>query len=339
MAKKSGKSASKKKLAAKPTARPKKVKPQVKPAVPVRTGPRRLKPPQYSRFRPHRPIKHPVKLPNVFKLSKVAAATVLSRKKLFGGIILVYGLLNLILVQGIAGHTDLTSLKDSFDQIFTGDLGSLASGVGVFASLLGSAGNASSDTAGAYQIFLGIVGSLAVIWALRQVLAGTKLRIRDPYYRGMYPLIPFMLVILVVGLQLVPMLIGAGLYSIATNTGIASPGAQQLLWVVLCGALILLSLYLLASSLFALYIVTLPDMTPLKALRSARRLVRYRRWTVMRKIVALPIILLAIAAIIMVPIIIWLTALAQWVFFILTMFALLAAHSYMYTLYRELLNE
>jgi hypothetical protein len=41
----------------------------------------------------------------------------------------------------------------------------------------------------------------------------------------------------------------------------------------------------------------------------------------------------------MVPIIIWLTPLAQWIFFLLTMFALVAAHTYMYTLYRELLNE
>jgi hypothetical protein len=96
---------------------------------------------------------------------------------------------------------------------------------------------------------------------------------------------------------------------------------------------------MLASSLFALYIVTLPGMTPIRALRSARGLVRYRRWTVIRKILWLPLLLLLVAAVIMLPIIIWLTAVAQWVFFILSMFALLAVHSYMYALYRELLNE
>ena len=56
--------------------------------------------------------------------------------------------------------------------------------------------------------------------------------------------------------------------------------------------------------MFALYIVTLPDMTPMKALRSARELVRYRRWTVLRKVLFLPLMLLVVAAIIMVPIII-----------------------------------
>jgi hypothetical protein len=96
---------------------------------------------------------------------------------------------------------------------------------------------------------------------------------------------------------------------------------------------------MISSSLFALYIVTLPDMTPMKALRSARELVRHRRWTVLRKILCLPLILLVAGAVIMLPIIIVLTPLAQWVFFLLTMLALVAAHAYMYTLYRELLNE
>lgn len=77
----------------------------------------------------------------------------------------------------------------------------------------------------------------------------------------------------------------------------------------------------------------------MKALRSARELVRYRRWTVLRKILFLPVVLLVAAAVVMVPIIIWLTPLAQWIFFLLTMFALVAVHAYMYNLYRELLNE
>ncbi len=96
---------------------------------------------------------------------------------------------------------------------------------------------------------------------------------------------------------------------------------------------------MISSSIFALYIVTLPDMTPLKALRSARELVKGRRWAVILRLLSLPVILLIVAAIIMVPIIIVLTPVAQWVFFLLTMFTLVAVHAYMYTLYRELLNE
>jgi hypothetical protein len=300
--------------------------------------PRRLKQRTYKSFQLQKRIKHPIKIPNVVKLTKSSVKLAWQHKKLFTGIILIYGLLNLIFVRGLAGGSDLGSLKDSFDQVFQGNFGSLASGLGVFITLVGSSGNSSSDTAGAYQTFLGLIASLAVIWALRQVMAGSYVRVRDAYYKGMYPLIPFILVVMVIGLQLIPLFAGVTLYSLVVSNGIAV-GGGQFAWFIFCILLSLLSLYMISSSIFALYIVTLPDMTPLKALRSARELVRYRRWTVLRKVLWLPLYLLLVAAVIMLPIIIWLTVMAQWIFFILTMVALLAVHAYMYTLYRELLNE
>jgi hypothetical protein len=283
--------------------------------------------------------RRPARLPNVLKLTRIAADTLWQHKELLVGITLVYGLLNLVLVQGLAGHTDVKSLKDSLNQAFTGHLGSVGSSLSVFAVLVSSAGNGSSQTAGAYQLFLGLITSLAVIWALRQLLAGKKIRIRDAYYKGMHPLIPFIFVLLVIGLQLIPLLIGSTLYSLVVSNGIAIGFAEKAFWALLYLVLAGVSFYLLSSSLFALYIVTLPDMTPMKALRSARELVRSRRWAVLRKIFWLPVVLLAVAALIMVPIIIFLTALAQWIFFLLTMLALVTVHTYMYGLYRELLNE
>lgn len=327
MAKKSGRTAGQKAAAA-----------AKKPAPKTVAKPRRLSKPPKGRLARLR-YKHPVKLPNVWQLTRAAAGVLWQHKRLFAGITLVYGLLNLVLVQGLASSADVSSLKDGFNQVFTGHFGALASSLSTFAALVGSAGNGSSPTAGAYQLFLGITTSLAVIWALRQLFAGSRLRVRDTYYQGMSPLVPFILVLVVIGLQLIPLLLGGALYSTVITNGIAVHGAEKLGWALLYAVLALLSLYMVSSSLFALYIVTLPDMTPIKALRSARQLVRFRRWTVLRKILCLPIVLLVVAAVIMVPIIIWLTPLAQWVFFLLTMFALVAAHTYLYNLYRELLNE
>ena len=283
--------------------------------------------------------KQRVGLPNVWQLTQTTAKTLWRNKKLFIGLTLVYGLLNLVLVQGLSSNTDISSLKHQLSQVFSGHLGSVGSSLSVFVVLVDSAGNSSSPTAGVYQLVLALIASLAVIWALRQLLAGRQLRIRDAYYRGMYPLIPFILVLMVVGLQLIPLLVGSTLYAVVTTNGIAVTVIEKLIWLFVFGVLALWTLYMLSSSLFALYIVTLPDMTPLKALRSARELVRHRRWTVLRKILWLPLALLLIAAVLMVPIIIWLTPLAQWLFFVLTMFVLVAVHGYMYTLYRELLNE
>jgi hypothetical protein len=281
----------------------------------------------------------PSSIPSVWRLTTSAALLLKRYWPVFLGLTLIYGLLNLILVQGLASSTDVSSLKHDLNQVFNGHLGTLGSSLGVFVVLVGSAGNGSSQTAGAYQLFLALITSLAVIWSLRQLLANHPLRLRDAYYRGMYPLIPFILVLLIVSLQLLPLLIGSSLYSLVITNGIAVNALEKGLWLVFFLALALWTLYMISASLFALYIVTLPEMTPLKALRSARELVHGRRWTVLRKILYLPLLLLVVAAIIMVPIIIWLTALAQWVFFLLTMFSLIAIHTYMYNLYRELLNE
>jgi hypothetical protein len=151
--------------------------------------------------------------------------------------------------------------------------------------------------------------------------------------------VPFVLVLLVIGLQLLPLVIGSAVYATVISNGIAVHAVERLFWLVIFLLLAAASLYLICSSLFALYIVTLPDMTPMKALRSARQLVRHRRLSILRKVLWLLLLLLIASAIIMLPIIVWLTPLAQWIFFLLTVFGLAAAHAYLYTLYRELLNE
>ncbi|MDB5184770.1 MAG: hypothetical protein JWN38_578 [Candidatus Saccharibacteria bacterium] len=306
-------------------------------APPKPTG-RRLKPAEYKSFRLSKRIRHPIRLPNAVRLSRQALRPLLTNKRLFGSIIVVYGLFSLVLVQGFGG-TDVSGLKDQLNQILTGNLGQVGSSIIVFSSLVSTAGGNAGGTASVYQMMLSILVSLAIIWTLRQVAAGAKVRMRDAYYLGMYPLIPFAMVLITIGLQLLPLILGATVYNLVISNGIATYGAERLVWALLYGLLALLSLYMVSSSLFALYIVTLPEMTPLKALRSARALVRYRRWTVLRKVLFLPLLLLVLAAIIMLPIILLVTALAQWVFFLLTMAAVVVIHSYLYTLYRELLRE
>lgn len=304
-----------------------------------RATPRRLKQPQYKTMRLQKRVTHPVKLPNVWHITKTTAQLFWQHKRLFIGIGLVYGALNLILSQTVIGATDVSGLKQDLNSFLTGNWGALTSSLSIFVVLVSSAGSSASASGGAYAMLLALIVSLAIIWSLRQVMAGKQVTVKTAYYRGMYPLVPFILVLLVIGLQLLPLLIGSSLYNLVSNNGVAVYPIERLLWAMLYGLSALLSLYMLSSSLFALYIVTLSDMTPLAALRSARELVRFRRWTVLRKILFLPLLLLVVAAVIMLPIILWLTPLAQWVFFALTTFVIVAVHGYMYVLYRELLNE
>jgi hypothetical protein len=279
------------------------------------------------------------KLPNSFKIAAAACKVIWQNKLLFISLGTIYAFLNVVLVQGFSS-SDIGSLKTELNNAFSGRQGSVTSGINVFVTLLGSAGSSgSSQAAGGYQIFLGIIISLAIIWALRHVMSGHKIRIRDAFYLGMYPLIPFILIFLLIILQLVPLIGGAAIYSLITQNGIAVGFLENFFCAVAFALLAFASLFMLTSSLFGLYVATLPDMTPIKALRSAKQLVKHRRLRVLIKILALPVFLVIIVSVIMLPLILWVTWSAEWVFFLLKMFALIAINAYMYILYRELLND
>src|SRR5689334_14869720 len=80
----------------------------------------KVTPPQAKPVKTPRKLKYPVKLPNAWRLTKMSADILWRHKKLFIGITLVYGLLNLILVQGLASSTDVASLTRTLNQSWSG---------------------------------------------------------------------------------------------------------------------------------------------------------------------------------------------------------------------------
>jgi hypothetical protein len=204
--------------------------------------------------------------------------------------------------------------------------------------MLVSGTGVATGTASAYQTLLFLLVSLAVVWALRQLYAGNKIRIRDAFYNSTYPFVQVLLVLLMLSIHLIPALAGAFLFSTLVLGGILTVGWQQALMSGASFLLVAWSAYLVCHSLFAAYIVTLPDMTPLKALRSAKDIVRYRRGMILRKLLFLPLALLVLAGLVLVPLAALATTAAAIVFFVLSMVALLVVHSYMYSLYRELIG-
>jgi len=196
---------------------------------------------------------------------------------------------------------------------------------------------ANSANSGIYQTILLVIFSLVVIWTLRQIIAEKTVGVRKAFYNGTYPLIPFLLVSIVISLQLIPFIAGSWLYTTVVNGAIAINSPERLTALLLTSLLGLLSFYMMTSSVFALYIVTLPNVTPMQALRSARQLVLHRRWTVLRKLIFLPFFIFLTGSLIMVPFLIYVTPLADLVFFGLIVATPLFVHAYMYLLYRQLI--
>ena len=266
-------------------------------------------------------------LPNVIELSKRSLSLLGKNWKQFAGIGLWYAAVAAFFgAVAISGY-NVAAVRDQLG-------GKLLGSIGAYASLIGSGGGVTDQAGSVYSSVLFVVFSLAVIWALRNVHENSKIRIRDAYYKGMYPLIPFVLVLLVALLACIPAILASGIYQYVMSSGIKA-GVELAVWTVVLLIGILLSMYLLVAPILALYIVSLPNMAPIAALKSARLLALSRRWLFVRKMLFLPIVLLLSVGIIVVPFILLAPAAAQWILAVVGVIVITFAHGYLYELYRS----
>jgi hypothetical protein len=257
---------------------------------------------------------------------------------LFLCIVAVLVVLELSLAGALITRDHFAQAKQSIDMT-GGALNSISGGFTLLVSMFSLTGQGGSPAGAVYQIIILTIISLAMIYALRHVYGkdATPIIMRAAFYNGMYPLVPYLLVLLVIIAEVLPMALGVGLYTIVGANGLATSLTEQLIWVPLTLALTMLSLYLLASTVFGLYIATLPDMTPMRALRSAREFVAARRFAVIRKLLFIPFAALTVTALLVVPSIMFLGFIAPWIFFAVIMLLFPIVHGYMYALYRALL--
>src|SRR5262249_14530172 len=133
--------------AAAPTSKTEVIKARIEPK------PRRLRLPAYRPFRFKR-IRHPTKLPSVWWLARQTGRLLWGRRWFFLGIIIVYGLLNILLVHSFTGGADIDSLKKQFG----GGAGQLLVGLSAFSSLFTTSGGSATAEAGLFQVILWIIG-------------------------------------------------------------------------------------------------------------------------------------------------------------------------------------
>ncbi|MDO8591696.1 MAG: hypothetical protein Q7R60_02075 [bacterium] len=253
--------------------------------------------------------------------------------KILGGITLVYLILNIVLASGLSSViNNFGTVKDSLG---TGH--NFSDALSGFGSLLSGSTVTGSESASVLQSVLIILESLVIIWALRQLLADNKFSVKDAYYKSMTPLVPFLLIVFVIIIQLLPITLGAGAVALISSA-LASSGAATSIMVLVLIPLLGWSIYMLSSSIFALYIVTLPDIQPRQALRSAKKLVKFRRLKIIRRLLFLPIFILLAMAVIVLPLILFVHFLVVPAFYLLSVSAVLFAHAYLYSLYRGLLE-
>jgi hypothetical protein len=258
-------------------------------------------------------------------------------KKIYLGLMAMHAAFVFVFILGLGTSFSLVDAKEAVEGAVGGTSSQASIGVALFSYLAGTVSAGATEGSGVYQGALVLIFSLAVIWASRQLLAGEKIGIRDPLYKGMYPLIPFLLVLTVIAVEFAPLAAGAFLYDTVIQNGLAVSTLEKVIWLILFILVSLLTLYMIISSVFALYIVTLPEVHPVQALRSARDLVLHRRKSITLRFLALPLLMLMVSMVIFVPIIIFAAMVAEVLFIVALSYAITFAHVYMYVLYRSLI--
>lgn len=298
--------------------------------------------PKYQSFRLQQKIK--IKsykpLPSAWKLWKASLQMFWKHRRTIGLFLFVYAILYVIFVRGLSGGLELGELRKTLEESsITGVLASVT----LFGVLVSDSSSTTTETASIYQGLLLVVGSLAFIWLLRQ-LSGDKpvrVRIRDTYYRGMQPLVPFLTVLFIIALEFLPFSIGGYILNVVLANSLTGSGSELFGIYVISLLLVVLSLYLVSGSIAALYIVTLPGMEPIKALRASHELLRVHRWSVTRKFVLLVLFLLGAGLLIFIPLLLVIPSPLTWIneylFFAGSVSGFAVFHIYMYNLYKSLL--
>jgi len=268
---------------------------------------------------------------------------ILAHKRVMLGLGLLYAVLSYLFVGGIS-QVDYVTLKDATLQVVDSGFGAFGNATTLFgAALSGNLMAPSSDTQQFLSAFMTLFFWLALVWAARMLMAGKDITLRDALYNSGAPIIPTLTTLAVVALQLIPAAVGVFGYTTVANNW-ANSGVESMMFAIAAVLLILLSLYLVVSSLIALVIVSLPGAYPWQALREARAFVMGRRWSIVLRILLLILAALAAWAVVLIPAFLldnWLRF--EWLPLIpiivqlLVGLTLVYSSTYIYRLYRSLL--
>lgn len=129
-----------------------------------------------------------------------------------------------------------------------------------------------------FSSFLIAIFSLSYIWVFReQQQDDPQVRVSHAIYSGPSQIVPFVVLILLASIQLIPFTFGAFLYQVAVITGgIAVYYWEKLLFAGLWLTLAIPSAYWLATTVISLVVVAIPGVKPLEAWRATRDLVKPR---------------------------------------------------------------
>lgn len=226
-------------------------------------------------------------------------------------------------------------LNSNVAELLSTTTGKLPQAFGVISdSMFNSYSGAQSDATTLIQILLFVAATLALVWTLRRLQNLQKAGIRDAYYEGPARLVPVLIVSLILMLTFIPALFGSTVlsYALSASTG----GFELAIASIISLALIFASLLLFVMYWPAFYIVTLPQMYPIKSLKAAAKVTKKYRLSIMRKFVLLGMFCFLLLLILMLPIALTVPMVVPYVLYLVVFGIFMISQVFLFELYRSL---
>ncbi len=273
----------------------------------------------------------------------------------FVPMILIMTLAYIVLV-GLMSEDVYLQFQDSIDEtsqeLANGHIGNFAKAGLLLLSTVTTGGldSGMGEAQMIFMLFLFLTMWLVTIYLLRHFMAGGKPKLRDGLYNALAPLVSTLIVFVVIFIQAIPLMLVVITYSAAVATGFLSTPFYALVYFIFAALMILITVYLLSSSLMALVAVTAPGLYPMKAMFSAADLMNGRRMKLIVRVIFLIVVVALIYIIVMTPVILldlWLKSMWEWIFgvpivpfflLLVTCFVFIYATAYLYRYYRWLLD-
>lgn len=155
------------------------------------------------------------------------------------------------------------------------------------------------------QIYLALGGLfvwLCTVWLLREYMLGRNPKLRDGLYSSGSPFLATVVIAFFIAVQLIPVGLMAVAYASLLSSEVISSGFGSMLFWTLAVIVGTLVLYWITSTLFALVIITLPGMYPMRAVRAASDIVLGRRLRILYRLLWGGLLLVVSWAAIVVPV-------------------------------------
>ncbi|MDR0397731.1 MAG: hypothetical protein LBH36_00925 [Candidatus Nomurabacteria bacterium] len=318
----------------------------------------------YKLRRPHRSFRRTrrrdytrsFKMPGYFAFTNQVWGHLLKYKKTFL-LLTLFTIVAFAVLVGAMSQDTYESFGDALNQtsenVVNGQLNEIGkAGMLLLATAVtGGLNQAPSEIQQVFSVIVFLVLWLTTVWLIRYQLSGKKVKLRDGLYNACSPIISTFLVALVIILQALPVIIAVVILGAAMSTDFFTTPLYAVVTSAAIIALGIFSLYLFMGSIFAMVIITIQGMYPLKAIKISGDLVVSRRLRLLKRLIWMALNICALWIIFMIPIIIldgWLKSFIDWLtgwpvvpiaLLVVTSVSVIYAASYIYLLYRRLIVD